>query len=391
MDKIDPLIGTTLAGYSIDGTLGRGGMGVVYKATQISLDRVVALKILPVEFSYDTEYIMRFEKEAKAAARLNHPHIVQTYDFGLSGQLHYLAMEFIDGSPLGNYLRAYGRLDEKDALRLMSQAARALDYAHKSGIIHRDIKPDNLLLSEAGDLKLCDLGLAKTTVAEDFSLTRAGIAVGTPYYISPEQVRDDGVIDNRTDIYGLGATFYHLITGQVPFDGSSSGVIMSRHMNDPLEDPRTIVPDLSYETCCLLFRMMEKNPDQRFAQAQLVSNECEKILGHSPQKTPSAAPPTKEAAKFIVQKNPKKPERPKQEMPAASLPQKTQVTNELEKSVEEKNNLSQLRFKHEVINEEKASRQEQVNLGKKKRNRIILGVCAILLIIIFATVLIIIR
>ncbi len=307
MEETDPLIGETIAGYKILDVLGRGGMGVVYKATQISLDRTVAIKILPGEYCVDPEYIRRFQKEARSAARLNHPHITQIYDFGLEGQLHYLTMEYIDGHPLSSYLKAYGRLMESDLLRIMIQVCEALDCAHHAGIIHRDIKPDNILMAHDGGVKLCDLGLAKLTSTEDLSLTQTGMAIGTPYYISPEQVRGDKILDPRTDIYSLGATLFHAATGRIPFEGPSGAVVMSRHLTDPLDDPRGIQADLSYEMTCLIHKMMAKNPDDRYSTALEVRDALQAIMDKPA--TPVPVSP-ESSAKFIVSKKPPAPRNP---------------------------------------------------------------------------------
>lgn len=264
MENNDPSIGQTIAGYQLLEILGHGGMGVVYKARQMSLDRVVALKILPRQFATDQEYIQRFLQEARAAARLNHPHIIQIYDFGLTGELHFLAMEYLDGQSLSSSLKNSGVISEPEGLRIVMQVCDALGCAHESGIIHRDIKPDNILISHRGTAKLCDLGLAKLTLDEDISLTRTGTALGTPYYISPEQVRGDKELDHRTDIYSLGATLYHILTGRIPFDGPTSAVVMSKHLTDTLEDPRLFRPEISYQTTCLIYKMMEKSPADRY-------------------------------------------------------------------------------------------------------------------------------
>ncbi|MDZ4743055.1 MAG: serine/threonine-protein kinase [Verrucomicrobiota bacterium] len=382
MEEIDPFIGETIAGYEIIDILGRGGMGVVYKARQISLDRIVAIKILPGQFSTDKEYIQRFQKEARAAARLNHHNIIQIYDFGLIGQLHYLAMEYIDGAPLSAYIKAYGRIQEEDCLRIILQACEALDCAHKSGIIHRDIKPDNILLSNAGDVKLCDLGLAKLTIGEDLSLTQTGMAVGTPYYISPEQVRGDKILDHRTDIYSLGATCYHLLTGRIPFDGPSSAVVMSRHLTDPLEDPRLIQPDLSYEITCVIYKMMAKSPDERYNHIGEAYHEIEKIL-NKPKIQEAPAPEAVE--KFVVRKNQGQhsasPAHPEQIAPALLETHTEPSVSKVENSLPEQHDPGQSEQKTKIQFKQTPSTIKAAQQSPQKRTALPLVLSAIVLIV----------
>ncbi len=234
--------GTRFGDYEILAELGAGGMGRVYRAKDMTLERSVALKTLAPQFGSDAGFVQRFLKEARAAARLNHPNIVQIYDFGQVGETYYLAMEYVDGHSLGAYLRR-GHFSERDAILVIRHACRALAVAHAEGLVHRDIKPDNLMLTSKGEVKLVDLGIAKR-VDEDQSLTQTGQAVGTPHYISPEQIRGTRDVDARADIYSLGATLYHLVTGHTPFRGTSGALVMSMHLAQPLADPRTYVAGL---------------------------------------------------------------------------------------------------------------------------------------------------
>ncbi len=257
------LAGRRFGAYEVLEELGSGGMGRVYRAKNLSLDRIVALKTLAPRFSADQEFVQRFQKEARAAARLNHPNIVQIYDFGCEEGVYFLAMEYVDGQSLRTLLKRF-RFKERDALLVVRHAVAALAVAHAEGIIHRDIKPDNLMLTAKGDkLKLVDLGIAKR-IGEDHGLTQTGQAVGTPEYISPEQIRGAKDIDARADIYSLGATFFQLVTGHAPFKGTSGAMVMSMHLTEPLPDPRTYEPSLSEGLCRVLRKMMAKDRGERY-------------------------------------------------------------------------------------------------------------------------------
>jgi len=256
------LAGRQFGTYEVLEELGAGGMGKVYRAKNVTLERIVALKTLAPHFSADEEYVQRFLKEARAAARLNHPNIVQIYDFGCVEGVYYLAMEYVDGKSLRAYLNR-GRLSERDALLVVRHVVPALAVAHGEGIVHRDIKPDNIMLTAKGEVKLVDLGIAKR-VGEDQSLTHTGQAVGTPQYISPEQILGARDIDARADIYSLGATFYHLVTGRPPYKGTTGAHVMSMHLTAPLPDPRQYAPGLSEGLCRVLRKMMAKERGERY-------------------------------------------------------------------------------------------------------------------------------
>ena len=216
--------------------------------------------------------MQRFLKEARAAARLNHPNIVQIYDFGCVDSVYYLAMEFVDGHSLGTYLKR-GHFSESESIQIIRHACRALSVAHADGIVHRDIKPDNLMLTSRGDVKLVDLGIAKR-LDEDRSLTQTGQAIGTPHYISPEQIRGQRDMDSRADIYSLGATLYHLLTGHTPYPGSSGPIVMSMHLVEPLPDPRRFEASLTEGVCRVVRKMMAKNRDERYPDVYALDWTC---------------------------------------------------------------------------------------------------------------------
>ncbi|HEY6931615.1 MAG TPA: serine/threonine-protein kinase [Thermoanaerobaculia bacterium] len=273
--------GQRFGGYEILEELGSGGMGRVYRAKNITLERVVALKMLAPAFSVDQDFVARFLKEARSAARLNHPNIVQIYDFGNVEGIYYLAMEYVNGESLRAYVKRQ-KFTEKSAIAVVREAVRALGVAHAEGIVHRDIKPDNIMLTTKGELKLVDLGIAKR-LDEDQDLTQTGQAVGTPQYISPEQIRGLRV-DARADIYSLGATFYHLLTGRPPYKGTSAAVVMTLHLTEPLPDPRTFEPSLSQGVCRVLRKMLAKERDERYSDVAALDRDLYKLqLGQTPE------------------------------------------------------------------------------------------------------------
>jgi serine/threonine-protein kinase len=279
-DTIPP--GSRFGDYEILEELGAGGMGRVYRARDLTLDRLVALKTLARQLSQDTGYVQRFLKEARAAARLNHPNIVQIYDFGCVDSIYYLAMEFVDGHSLGTYLKR-GHFSESESIQIIRHACRALSVAHADGIVHRDIKPDNLMLTSRGDVKLVDLGIAKR-LDEDQSLTQTGQAIGTPHYISPEQIRGQRDVDSRADIYSLGATLYHLLTGHTPYKGASGPIVMSMHLVEPLPDPRRFEADLTEGVCHVVRKMMAKNRDERYPDVYALDLDLYRLqCGELPQ------------------------------------------------------------------------------------------------------------
>jgi len=265
-----------LAGYEILKLVGKGGMGEVYRARQLSMDRIVALKVLHIRQAKSDAFTKSFIEEARSAGSLSHPNIISVHDVGaatLPGskeQVHYFSMEFIDGESLKDVLTREGRCPDPLIAVVMNGMAEALKYAEKMGIVHRDIKPDNIMLTTDGLVKLADLGLAVRVGGEQVSDERADGAapkvMGTPMYMSPEQAKGQK-IDNRCDQYCLGATLFHLLTGQPPYRGPDARSIMRSHVYDPVPDPATIRPDVNPAWRQLCMRLMAKQPDQRFTTA----------------------------------------------------------------------------------------------------------------------------
>ena len=276
-----------LGGYELISKLGQGGMGAVYKARQENMDRTVALKVLPKSLAKDDEFISRFLREARAAGRLSHPNVVAGIDAGFADGYYYFAMEYVEGVNLGQRLDEEKLLPESEAAEFGRQVALALEHAHDEGIVHRDVKPENIIITPSGQTKLCDLGLARGT-EEDLRLTQAGMAVGTPYYISPEQVRGRDP-DGRADIYSLGCTLYHLVTGRPPFDGPNSMAIMQKHMGDPPPPVSEVVPGISKAMERVIAKMMAREKEDRYATAAEAADDLEKVLAGGVPSALSAA------------------------------------------------------------------------------------------------------
>lgn len=260
------LVGTRVGDYQVLRRLGRGGMADVYVALHETLDRQVALKVLRRQLAADNEYVERFRREARAAAKLSHPNIVQVYEVGRAAGHHYIAQELIDGPNLKQQVDGQGPLAVEEAAAVMRAVTSALAAAHQAGITHRDIKPENILRSQAGEIKVADFGLARVGTSAD--LTQAGLTMGTPRYMSPEQVQGKGV-DARSDLYSFGCTLYFLLCGRPPFEAEDPLAVAVQHMHDtppPLERLRT-ASDLPDWMLAAIKRMMNKNPADRFASA----------------------------------------------------------------------------------------------------------------------------
>lgn len=289
-----------IGAYEILEELGAGGMGSVYKARHLDLGRLVALKVLKNELAGDPDFISRFRREARAVATLNHINIVHCYEVGREGDIHYMAMEFVDGENVGSILDARGAIGEPEALGICIQICRALQHAWEHGIVHRDIKPDNMLYippgrgkippdAVCGLAKLSDLGLARLGEQQGPKLTQTGIALGTPHYIAPEQASGSRDVDIRADIYSLGASLYHMVTGRTPYDGPTMTAIMLCHLTKPVPDPRDVMPSLSPATSAIVMRAMAKEPEERFqtpAEMEKALQTALETIGFQAPKSP---------------------------------------------------------------------------------------------------------
>ncbi len=269
-------------GYQLLKKLGAGAMAVVYLAKQVSLDRFVAIKFIAKKHLADPSFVERFYKEGRAAAKLNHPHIVGAYDVGQSGEQHYFVMEYVDGDTVFDRMTAKRRLPETEALQIIRQVALALDHAHERGFVHRDIKPKNLMINSSGVVKLADLGLARAMGDMEAAAAEIGKAFGTPYYISPEQIRGLPDIGPPADIYGLGATLYHMLTGKVPFEGRNPNEVMQKHLRDALVPPDHIVPTISNGCAEIVEMMMAKSSRDRYQTAKELLEDVDLVLKGDP-------------------------------------------------------------------------------------------------------------
>jgi len=271
-----------IPGFQIMEKIGAGAMATVYKARQLSLDRVVAIKVLPKRLSENPEFVERFYREGRAAARLNHPNIVAAFDVGEAGGYHYFVMEYVDGKTVYDDLAHKRVYSERDALDIIRQIASALKHAHHHGFIHRDVKPKNIMITRDGVAKLADMGLAREANDVKAAMAEAGRAYGTPYYISPEQIRGEVDIDARADIYSLGATFYHMVTGRVPFDGPTPSAVMHKHLKQPLEPPDHVNTKLSTGVGEVIEVMMAKDRNARYTSTDNLSLDLEAVSRGEP-------------------------------------------------------------------------------------------------------------
>ena len=267
-DTIDEseLIGQRLGAYRVLELVGKGGMGVVFKANQLSLDRIVALKVLNRSLVSRRGFVDRFVKEAKATGNLNHPNLIQVHDFGKEGKDYWFSMEFVEGATVSQILRRNGKMPERLALHVAKEAAKALDYAHGRGLVHRDIKPSNIMIDAEGHVKVADLGIAETMRDVETGHRRVSV-MGTPEYMSPEQAKGKQV-DPKSDVYSLGASLYHMVTGKAPFKGSKSKETVKMVATEEPASVKELLPEASHQFVKLLHHMMEKDRDKRIASAK---------------------------------------------------------------------------------------------------------------------------
>jgi serine/threonine-protein kinase len=270
------LTGKTLGDFQVERMLGRGGMGEVYLARQVSLNRPVALKVLRPDMLTRPTYLSRFEAEATAVARLNHPNIVHVYMLGQVEGVRFIAMEYVQGTNLRDYLQKKGALDLPLALSIMKQAGVAVGAAGEIGLIHRDIKPENLLLTRKGQVKIADFGLCRDQDAESIQLTQPGVTMGTPQYMSPEQAQGHA-LDHRSDLYSLGVTFYHMLTGTPPFRAETALAVALKHVKDVPVSPSVFRRDLPPDLERLVLKLMSKRPEDRYQSAAEMLRDLAKI------------------------------------------------------------------------------------------------------------------
>jgi serine/threonine-protein kinase len=263
----DALVGRVVDGrYRVEARLARGGMATVYEATDLRLDRTVALKVMHASLADDAQFVSRFQREAKSAARLSDPHVVAVFDQGEDGDLVYLAMEYVPGRTVRDVLREHGRLSAEQALTILDPVLQALDAAHRAGFVHRDVKPENVLLTDDGRVKVADFGLARAISAATSSAATQGLLIGTVAYLSPEQV-ERGVADARSDVYGAGILLYEMVTGTVPFAGETPLAVAYQHVNAAVPAPSSVRPGTGADVDALVARATARDPDDRYPDA----------------------------------------------------------------------------------------------------------------------------
>jgi len=255
--------------YEIIGKIGAGGMSDVYKAKDLTLGRFVAIKVLKPEFSEDLNFVTKFRTEAQSAAGLEHPNIVNIYDVGSEKGMHYIVMEYVEGITLKTYIEKKGQLSFKEAVSIAIQVGRGIEAAHSKGIIHRDIKPQNIIISKDGKVKVTDFGIARATTSTATQAVTTTV-MGSVHYTSPEQARG-GIVDEKSDIYSAGITMYEMITGHVPFDGDSTVTVALKHLNEVIKSPAEEVPDIPYSLECIIMKCTQKLPNKRYMS-------CEELL-----------------------------------------------------------------------------------------------------------------
>ncbi len=273
--KVRDLTGSTLGDFHVERLLGRGGMGEVYLARQVSLNREVAFKVLRPDLLTNETYQARFEAEAWAAAKLNEPNIVHIYSLGTIDGLRFIAMEYVQGTNLKDYLQKKGPPELMLALSIMRQAGTAIKAAGEVGLVHRDVKPENLLLTRKGLVKVADFGLCRDQDRES-SVTQPGVTMGTPLYMSPEQAQGHA-LDHRSDLYSLGVTFYHMLSGEPPFRGETPLALALKHVKDTPVDLSVRRNDLPADLCRLVMKLMEKDPARRYQSASEMLRDLAKV------------------------------------------------------------------------------------------------------------------
>ncbi len=255
--------------------IGGGGMAVVYKAKCTLLNRFVAIKILRSEFINDEEFVKRFKVEAQAVASLSHPNVVSIYDVGHQDDIHYIVMEYVDGMTLKEFINKHGAINWQDAVKITIQICSAIEHAHKNNIVHRDIKPHNILLTKEGIAKVTDFGIARAVTSS--TITMVGSTIGSVHYFSPEQARG-GFIDEKSDLYSLGIALYEMVTGRVPFDGDTPVSVALKHIQEMPVEPHKIAPSLPYGVNEIIMKAIQKEQNLRYQTATSMINDLNRVL-----------------------------------------------------------------------------------------------------------------
>ncbi len=280
--ELSQLLNQQIPGFQMLEKLGQGSMGTVFKARQLSMNRLVAIKVLNPRSTTKIDYLDRFRREARVAARLSHNNIVQAIDVGSAGNFHYFVMEYVEGTTIRDALDAKKLYEEREAVEIILQIAQALEHAYRRGLIHRDIKPANIMLTPEGIAKLADLGMARDTNDADLIRQERGLAIGTPYYISPEQIAARPDIDVRADLYSLGATFYHMVTGRPPYLYRDVEKVFQAHLEEPLVPPDHLQQRLSSGLGEVVELLLAKDRKQRYQTPEDLIIDLECLLNDTP-------------------------------------------------------------------------------------------------------------
>jgi len=311
MNALQP--GQMLGPYRIINQIGRGGMANVYKAYQASVDRYVAIKVLPSQLAESKEFAARFQQEARAVARLEHPHILPVFDYGESDGFAYFVMRYLEAGTLRDKMEAGRPLPLNEIDRIFTQLAEALSYAHTHGVVHRDLKPANALIDSYGNIFLTDFGIAKLLESASPRLTQTDAVMGTPAYISPEQAQGQPV-DQRSDIYSLGIILYEMVTGGVPFVADTPLAVLFKHISDPLPLPSKVKPDVPEAMEKVILKALAKNPQDRFATASEFVTAWKQALeeARAARKTRETVPPVRPPDTIVKQTEGKPAPKPMQ-------------------------------------------------------------------------------
>ncbi len=277
--------------YELGNPIGRGGMATIFRATDLRMGRQVALKVLREVYSSDPKFVTRFQREARAASALQHPNIVQVFDYGQSGESYYIVMEYVEGADLRRYLKRQGVLSNERAVEIAHDVALGLGAAHRRGIVHRDVKPQNILLNDEGLVKLTDFGIASMYKdADDERLTTTGMTLGTVQYYAPEQAQGE-IVSPAADIYALGIVMYEMLTGKTPFDGDTPVAVAMRHIQDDPEPPSRINPQIAPGLERLILRCLAKDPRERYRDGDALAYALENYTRTPARRRGTAAPP----------------------------------------------------------------------------------------------------
>jgi len=281
--EMDSITEQVIPGYRMLELIGQGAMGKVFRAEQVSMGREVAIKILHPRLAKRRDFLERHKREAQMAARLSHPNLINAIDVGQAGEIHYFVMELVDGHTLRDELDAGHVYDEQEAINVIIKVAKALEHAHERGLVHRDVKPANVVVMEDGTVKLADLGMAQDTEDAELVKSERGQRIGTPYYMAPEQIEAQRDIDGRADLYGLGAMLYHMVTGRPPFPSKKVQKVLDDHLNRRPEPAHKVNEDVSKDLSAVINKLLQKQPQRRYGSvADLLTDLYDLLAGLPP-------------------------------------------------------------------------------------------------------------